>query len=401
MARALARCTEVDVRRVPTIERVPTIDLFAGAGGLSLAAREAGGEVRLHVDFDSVTCATLKANPDHHVGHVLDADVGTLRGCDLRSRANVDPGDPLLVVGGPPCQPFSKAAFWSEDGDDAAYRRARTRGETAPRPKRHGHRPDERRFLIGDFLRLVVEANTDGFVFENVASLLAPRNRPMLDAFVAATNRAGFQTTLVRANAVEFGVPQRRERVFVLGAKRGRPVTPTPTHTLDTERFPGRHPAAIAGPALAPFRTRKFSEPEEVVEGRWAEHLRTVPPGWNYKAHTAWGGHPNPTFVTETRFWNFLLKLSPDLPSWTIPANPGPWTGPFHWDTRRLRTPELAALQGFPAGYVFTGSRRERVRQVGNAAPPPLAAPMIRSVIECIQGRRADPEPEEQLAWAV
>jgi DNA (cytosine-5)-methyltransferase 1 len=324
-----------------------------------------------------------------------------LSGRDLRSLAEVDRGEPLLIVGGPPCQPFSKAAFWSEDGDDAAYRRARARGEKAARPKRHGHRPDDRRFLVEDFLRLVVEANADGFVFENVASLLAPRNRPMLDAFVAATHRAGFRTTQVRATAIEFGVPQRRERVFVLGAKRGDPIAPKPTHTLDTERFPDRHPVATAGPALAPFRSRKYYEPEEVVEGRWAEHLRTVPPGWNYKAHTAWGGHPNPTFVTETRFWNFLLKLSPDLPSWTIPANPGPWTGPFHWDTRRLRTPELAALQGFPADYVFTGSRRERVRQIGNAAPPPLAAPMIRSVIDCIEGRRAAAEPEEQLAWAV
>lgn len=118
-----------------------------------------------------------------------------------------------------------------------------------------------------------------------------------------------------------------------------------------------------------------------------------MPPGWNYKAHTAWGGHPNPTFVTETRFWNFLLKLSPDQPSWTIPANPGPWTGPFHWDSRRLRTPELAALQGFPPGYVFEGSRRERVRQIGNAAPPPLVEPMIRSVLQCLDGsqhRRAE-----------
>jgi DNA (cytosine-5)-methyltransferase 1 len=247
----------------------------------------------------------------------------------------------------------------------------------------------------------VVEANADGFVFENVASLLAPRNRPMLDSFVAETHRAGFETTLIRANAVEFGVPQRRERVFVLGAKDSRPVAPTPTHTLKTEQFPDRRPATTAGPALAPFKSRRFFEPEEVVEGRWAEHLRTVPPGWNYKAHTAWGGHPNPTFVTETRFWNFLLKLSPDLASWTIPANPGPWTGPFHWDTRRLRTPELAALQGFPEGYMFTGSRRERVRQIGNAAPPPLAAPMIRSVVDCIEGKCAEPTPEEQMAWAV
>jgi len=106
----------------------------------------------------------------------------------------------------------------------------------------------------------------------------------------------------------------------------------------------------------------------------------------NYKAHTAWSGHPNPAFVTETRFWNFLLKLSPNLPSWTIAASPGPWTGPFHWESRRLRTPELAALQSFPIGYKFQGSRRERVKQIGNAVPPLLAKKMLEKTIAKING---------------
>jgi DNA (cytosine-5)-methyltransferase 1 len=382
------------------VRGIPTVDLFAGAGGLSLAAARAGADVRLHVDFDPVTCATLEANTSHHDGEVLEADVSTLNGHDIRSLAGVDRRDPLLIVGGPPCQPFSKAAFWSEDGDDAAYRRARARGVKAQRPRAHTHRPDDRRFLVQDFLRLAVDSRADGFVFENVASLLAPRNRPMLDAFVAASQKAGFRVTVLRANAVEFGAPQRRERVFVLAARAARPVAPTPTHTLNGKKFPERLPAVPTGPVLAPYRARRFAEPEEVVAGRWAEHLRTVPPGWNYKAHTAWGGHPNPTFITETRFWNFLLKLSPDLPSWTIPANPGPWTGPFHWESRRLRTLELAALQGFPPGYVFTGSRRERVRQIGNAAPPPLAEPMIRCVIDCITGERSASDGREEIACA-
>jgi DNA (cytosine-5)-methyltransferase 1 len=93
--------------------------------------------------------------------------------------------------------------------------------------------------------------------------------------------------------------------------------------------------------------------------------------------------------VAETRFWNFLLKLDPKLPSWTIPANPGPWIGPFHWESRRLRTPELAVLQGFPVDYVFAGSRRERVRQIGNAVPPPLACAAVKAVIEAMPGRAA------------
>ena len=149
--------------------------------------------------------------------------------------------------------------------------------------------------------------------------------------------------------------------------------------------------AVTAGQAIRRYASARYAEPEEEVTGRWAEHLRTVPPGWNYKAHTAWGGHPHPSFETETRFWSFLLKLNPDLPSWTIPANPGPWVGPFHWDSRRLRTPELAALQGFPHGYRFVGDRRSRVRQIGNAVPPPLARRMVEATVTALTqpGRRA------------
>jgi DNA (cytosine-5)-methyltransferase 1 len=112
-----------------------------------------------------------------------------------------------------------------------------------------------------------------------------------------------------------------------------------------------------------------------------------VPPGQNYKALTAWAGHPSPSFVAETRFWSFLLKLSPGSPSWTVAANPGPWVGPFHWESRRLRTAELAALQSFPAGYVFEGNRRERVRQVGNAVPPLLARAMMGPLLAALSGK--------------
>jgi DNA (cytosine-5)-methyltransferase 1 len=214
---------------------------------------------------------------------------------------------------------------------------------------------------------------------------LHPRNRRVVETLIAAAENAGFHTTLTRASALAFGVPQRRERVFLLGARRATPGVPSATHALSAESASGRLLRPVtAGDALSPYSSKAFFEPGEEVEGRWAEHLKTVPPGWNYKAHTAWAGHPKPTFETETRYWNFLLKLSPDLPSWTIPANPGPWTGPFHWRSRRLRTPELAVLQSFPGDYRFAGNRRERVRQIGNAVPPPLAAAMIKEVVYAI-----------------
>jgi DNA (cytosine-5)-methyltransferase 1 len=362
------------------MDRAPVIDLFAGAGGLSLGAVAAGCDVRLAVDNDRVSCDTLEANPAAlGDGTVVRADVTELSGQGLRKMAGLDARDPLLIVGGAPCQPFSKAAYWIEAGNEAAYRRARAAGEEVARPSPPEFaRPDERRTLVEEFWRLVDEAGADGFIFENVRSITHPRNRPVLEALETAANRRGYKTRFVVANAVDYGVPQRRQRVFLLGSKHRRPDAPEPTHAApEVAEAEGKDRYATVGPALAPYAGEEFFEPEEVVEGRWAEHLKTVPPGGNYKAHTAWGGHPNPTWETETRYWNFLLKLSPELPSWTVNASPGPWTGPFHWETRRLRTPELAALQTFPNRYQFKGTRRERVRQIGNAVPVLLAQRMV------------------------
>lgn len=362
--------------------RMPVIDLFAGAGGLSIGATDAGCEVRACVELDPVACRTLRANAAYH-GAVLEADVAAITGLHLREAARLGPSDPLIVVGGAPCQPFSKAAYWIEDGEESRYRRARAAGILMERPPAPTEaRADSRRTLVEEFWRLIFESNADGFVFENVPSIKHPRNLPVLDGFRHAAEAAGYEVTQVTANAAEYGVAQTRERVFLLGAKRGKPPSPEPSHTLKGEI--GRKPAVTAGEALEGFNRPQFFEPEELVTGRWAEHLRTVPPGGNYKAHTAWAGHPNPSFVTETRFWNFLLKLSPDRPSWTIAASPGPWTGPFHWASRRLRTVEMAALQGFPEGYQLIGSRRDKVRQMGNAVPPPLAQRMVEAVLATV-----------------
>ncbi|WP_217429554.1 DNA cytosine methyltransferase [Sphingomonas bacterium] len=358
------------------------IDLFAGAGGLSIGAHHAGCEVRVSVEQDTIACRTLRANEGLH-GAVIEADVSTLTGLALRNAARLGPTDPLIVVGGAPCQPFSKAAYWVEDGDEARYRQARAAGIAMERPLAPtAVRPDARRTLVEEFWRLIFESNADGFVFENVPSIKHPRNKPVLEGFRTSAEAAGYQVVEVTANAVEYGVAQARQRVFLLGAKRCNPIAPKPTHALKFEA--GRKSAITAGEALEGFDHPRFFEPEELVIGRWAEHLRTVPPGGNYKAHTAWAGHPSPTFVTETRFWNFLLKLAPDRPSWTIAASPGPWTGPFHWSDRRLRTVEMAALQGFPNNYSLAGSRRDRVRQLGNAVPPPLACRMVEAVLAAV-----------------
>jgi DNA (cytosine-5)-methyltransferase 1 len=317
---------------------------------------------------------------------VVERDICLVTGKDLRKLSGLKQNDPLIVVGGPPCQPFSKAAYWTEAGDDAAYRRARASGVRVERPTAPTLvKDDARRDLVMEFWRIVIESKAKGFVFENVPSIKHPRNRPVYDMLVRNARDAGFEVTELTVNAANYGVAQARERVVVLGSKRREPQVPAKTHRLDGDDDLLLPCAVTAGEALSGLNVRKYFEPEEIISGRWADHLSEIPPGWNYKALTEWAGHPNPTFIAETRFWNFLLKLSPKRPSWTIAASPGPWTGPFHWKNRRLRTPELAALQGFPSGYDIQGPRRERVRQMGNAVPVPVAKAMVSSVLESLE----------------
>jgi DNA (cytosine-5)-methyltransferase 1 len=101
--------------------------------------------------------------------------------------------------------------------------------------------------------------------------------------------------------------------------------------------------------------------------------LRLVPPGENYLFFTKERGHPKPVFKWRSRYWSFLLKLSPSRPSWTIQASHSNNMGPFHWKNRFLRILEIKRIQSFPDNYIVLGSYRDQWRQIGNAVPPLLA----------------------------
>jgi DNA (cytosine-5)-methyltransferase 1 len=116
--------------------------------------------------------------------------------------------------------------------------------------------------------------------------------------------------------------------------------------------------------------------------------LPEIPPGRNYLHYTAHEGHPNPLFEWRSRYWTFLLKLDPDRPCPTIQGQPGPYVGPFHWDNRRLRIPELKRLQGFPDDYELDGNRREIQLQIGNSVPPPLARSVAQAILKQLNGEK-------------
>jgi DNA (cytosine-5)-methyltransferase 1 len=224
-------------------------------------------------------------------------------------------------------------------------------------------------------------------LFENVESLLHPTNKSIADKFLEIVADLGYDYKMVKGNALEYGVPQKRKRIFIIGTKGCfKNELPQKTHCApeDTKNT-GLKRYVTVGDVIAEFDSDEYFEESEVtVGGTYHDDLCQVPPGMNYKALTEWAGYENAKFVADKRFWSFLLKLSPDLPSWTITAQPGPWVGPFHWNNRRLRVPEIAAIQTFPKNYRFYGNRRSVQRQIGNAVPPLMGKAMIEFLKESL-----------------
>lgn len=353
----------------------------------------AGANVVCSIDTDPDSLETINLNKNGYLPTTINRDVSELAGKDILKACGLKKSDIDLMIGGPPCQSFSKNNYWTKSGHESLRRKTRMKAAAEevgrpfiehvdlPKPKNRVEvQNDHRTNLVMEYARLIEEISPRGFLFENVSSILHPANKAFLFEFIKHAEKIGYQTRLLQLSSECFGVAQIRKRVFVIGRKDITPDEPEVTHSSDDSLF--LKPVKRSMEAISKFKGERFFEEGEVIEGRWAEFLPDIPPGMNYKALTSWAGYKNPIFEAETRFWNFLLKLHPDRPSWTIASSPGPWTGPFHWDNRRLRSTEMAAIQSFPDGYRFYGSRRSRVRQIGNAVPPLMAKAVMEVLIK-------------------
>jgi len=342
------------------------ISLFSGAGGLDLGVEAAGYIVTGALERDLDAADTMEKNFAHLTSPVIRQnilDVPTrqvLRAAGLRGRERPD-----LLVGGPPCTPFSKSGFWLEW-------------------KRDGLDPDSS--LLQEYTRILSEARPRAFVLENVYALTYNNraSRPAFSRLLKEIDEAGYHCRWAVLNAADFGVPQLRPRLFIVGApKRSRlPDLPTPTHGGRWERREtggGALPHVTTGQAFQGLED--VAEPDESVGGKWGHLLSDVPPGDNYLFYTARRGHTSPIFEWRSRYWSFLLKLDPNRPSPTVQAQPGPYVGPFHWENRRLRLPELKRLFTFPDDFAVVGTRRAAQSQLGNAVPPLLAQRVSEAVV--------------------
>lgn len=345
------------------------ISLFSGAGGLDLGIEAAGFSTVAAVEWDEDAADTMEKNaPTHFPGlnEVVRADLYPLAagsGTGVTTRDILRAGGlnlrdrPDLLVGGPPCVAFSKSGFWLDW-------------------KREGIDPAAS--LLQAYTRVLAEARPRYFILENVYALTFDNraSKPAFDRLLREIDAAGYRFEWRVLNAADYGVPQARPRLFIIGCRQREklPDLPEPTHHGEWERRKvagGPLPHVTSGEALEGLVTEP--ELEEVVRGSWGHLLPEIPPGENYLHLTKERGHPNPIFKWRSRYWSFLLKLDPARPSPTIQAQPGPNVGPFHWENRRLRVPELRRLFTFPDDFVLVGKRASVQAQMGNSVPPLLA----------------------------
>jgi DNA (cytosine-5)-methyltransferase 1 len=385
------------------LDQLPVVSLFSGAGGLDLAVERADAEplssldagagllrVAVATDYNEAALQTLKLNLGETV--TLAGDVRELSSEQILAAAGLAAREPVLVVGGPPCTPFSKSGFWLEQ-------------------KRESRDPNAS--LLDEYVRFVRDSRPEAFILENVQGLTYKTHKTQFDRLLASLGALGYNPQWRVLLAADYGVPQLRRRVFVVGRRDGeRFEFPEPTHsgwsehsrTVDAAKLPHVTAArAFEGLShLAPVSD------DEIVDGTYGQLASEVPPGQNYLWHTdRYGGRNH--FEWRSRYWTFLLRLDPNRPSSTIQAQPGPWVGPFHWENvrtpsgenraRRLRANEMLRLMSFPDNFKIPGARVEVQRQLGNAVPLELGKAVVRSLMTQL-GYLAPAEARRTIAFA-
>ncbi|RFS22703.1 DNA cytosine methyltransferase [Chitinophaga silvatica] len=347
---------------------IKVVSLFAGCGGLDLGFKQAGYDIIWANDFLKDACETYKKNIGDHIVH---GDINTV---DVNSIPQAD-----VMIGGPPCQSFSLV------------------GKRDPK--------DERSNLVWSYLKVLEHVNPKIFLFENVTGISSAKNPDgtrVIDNLVKAFEQLGYSITVNKLNAADYGVPQRRQRVFIVGNKIGKTIEkPVPTNSEEGEKLPGWVSAYDALSDLSEtsetgvckYIQSPVSEYQKLMRlattdsyslhvtpyasAKDKELISHIPPGGNYVNV--------PDSVATKRILNFKKtggrtttygRLSEDKPSYTLNThfnrlNVG---CNIHYKTERLISlREGLRIQSFPDDFeVLSSNKRNYYVQIGNAVPPML-----------------------------
>lgn len=317
------------------------IELFAGCGGLSTGFLDAGLHVAAGFEWDERAVDAYNYNHRYRGSRGIRADLAGGRGESLLSAAKIESVD--FVIGGPPCQPFSIVG-------------------------KRGGSSDARANLMGHYIRLISELDPAAFLLENVPNLCRIEDGAFLECALAQLENLGFSVRAEIVSAADFGVPQNRRRLVVVGLKGERPVDfPEPTH----------------GPGRAPYVTSK-------------DAIGDLPDADEFGACGIFNHEPtghSPDMVQRfsklspgrRERGSFHDRIHPERLSYTLRAGSGNFTPlrPVHYAYDRvISVRESARLQGFSDHFIWPDRipRLQQYRQVGNAVPPPLAKAFAHSI---------------------
>lgn len=327
------------------------IDLFAGAGGLSIGLQQAGFSVVAAIEIEDDACKSYAAS--HPESECVNAPIEEIK---LSRFQGVE-----VVAGGPPCQPFSSGG------------------------KRMSH--EDGRDMLPQYVRAIRALRPKAFLLENVPGLATGQRAEYLNMVLDELRGLGYVLSAEVLNAAEYGVPQKRKRLFVVGLHKALQTKfsfPTPTHGPGAEK-----PYAAAGSVLDPIRIVGEGNPSIVTYARRPD-LRPSP----FDGHLFNGGGraidldaPCHTILAsaggnKTHF----LDTENLVPSYHRHLMRGgkPRVGTLHGG-RRLSVQESALIQTFPKGMKFFGSRSSQYKQIGNAVPPRLARVVGEALAKAIR----------------
>lgn len=334
------------------------VSIYSGAGGLDLGFNKAGFNVVYATDNWQPACDTLEENKT--ANKIICDDIANLNFKLIKN----DIGTVDCLIGGPPCPPFSKSRFYLK-------------------AKKRSLQDENGLKTLTHYFRAVSELKPKVFLFENVYGFVYKPHRDAFEMLENFSKNLGYTISFQVVNSADYGVPQIRQRFICIGVKNQNKKFKFPevTHSDPQKQISKKlKPWVTCGDVIGDLDVSLPEDKQMMAGSKHKELLSQVPPGGNYLYFTKEKGYPNPLFKWRSRYWSFLLKLSPSMPSWTIQASHSNNMGPFHWKNRFLRISEIKRIQTFPDNYKLAGNYKIQWRLVGNAVPPLLSEILASSI---------------------